>query len=266
MAGLLLAQPVLRAIDDNGDPMPGATMQFYVTGTTTPTPVYSSATLGTALANPVVADSGGLFPPMWLDPTVTYRVQLYSSAGVLIQDIDPASESVVEATQAQVNTGTATGVYVSPAKLAAWTGLAGALGYTPLNKAGDTATNLLLAFTAPAYNSAGYLGCPINEQDANYTFQASDAGKMVRANVTAATTYTLNAGVFWSAGGAAIVVRNSPFSTASLTIACGTGVSIYGAGGTTNKNWTLAPGGLATLIMETNSASNAWVISGAGLS
>ena len=63
MAGLLLAQPVLRAMDANGVPMAGAQLQFYLTGTTTPTPVYSSATLSTPLSNPVVADSGGLFAP-----------------------------------------------------------------------------------------------------------------------------------------------------------------------------------------------------------
>jgi hypothetical protein len=265
MSGLLLAQPVLRAIDQNGAPMAGAQMQFYQTGTTTPTPAYSSATLATPLSNPVVADSGGLFPPIWLDPTVTYRVQLLTSAGALVQDIDPAAESVVEATQAQVNAGAATGLYVSPAKLAAWTGVATALGYTPLNKAGDTATNLQLAFTAQANMSAGYLGLPVNEQDGNYTFQQSDLGKMVRAGISSASTYTLNAGVF-AYSGSTIVVRNATTSSATLTVAAGSGISIYGAGGTTNKNWNLAPGGLATLIMETTPATNIWVISGAGIS
>jgi hypothetical protein len=261
MAGLLLAQPVFRAVDANGAPMAGAQLQFYQTGTTTPTPVYSSAALSTPLSNPVVADSGGLFPPMWLDPTVTYRVQLLTAAGGLVQDIDPAAESVVEATQAQVNAGTATGVFVSPAKLAAWGGIAAALGYVPLNKGGDTATNLQLAFNSYQTNSAGYLGAPVNEQDGSYTLQASDTGKMVRAFISAAATYTVPPNLFTL--GAGIVVRNAGNSSATLTVARGSGVTLYGAGGTTSKDWSLAPGALATILSDT---TNTWVISGAGLS
>jgi hypothetical protein len=254
MTGQLLFQPVIRAVDDNGLPLSGAQLRFYETGTTTPTPVYSNDCLETPLANPVVADSGGLFAPIFLDPSVTYRAQLLDGTGALISDMDPINGPVAIADGA-----------VTAAMLAAGA-VAGSLGYTPLNKGGDTATNLTLAFSAYAANSAGYLGAPINEQDASYAFAAADAGKMVRADITAAATYTLNARVFPASGGAAILVRNSPTSTASLSIAPGSGVSIYGAGGTTTKTWTLAPGGLATLIMETTSATNLWVISGAGLS
>jgi hypothetical protein len=261
MAGLLLAQPVFRAVDATGAPIAGAQLQFYLTGTTTPNPVYSSAALSTPLSNPVVADSGGLFAPMWLDPTVTYRVQLLTAAGALVQDIDPVSESVVEATQAQVNAGTATGIFVSPAKLAAWGGIATALGYTPLNRAGDTATNLLLAFSSYSPNSAGYMGAPVNEQDGSYTLQQSDAGKLVRSFITAAATYTVPPNAFQL--GNLVMIRNAATSSATLTVARGTGVAIYGAGGTTSKDWALAPGALATIGGEAN---NTWWISGAGIS
>jgi hypothetical protein len=262
MAGLLLAQPVLRAIDANGVPMAGALLQFYVTGTTTPTPAYASATLGTALSNPVVADSGGLFPPIWLDPTVTYRIQLLTSAEVLVQDIDPAAESVVEATQAQVNAGALTGLYVSPAKLAAWTGVATALGYTPLNKAGDTATNLVLAATSLTVASAGYLGLPVNEEDTAYTFVLSDAGKMVRGNNASAMAWTIppNSSVAFPVG-TAITVRNVGAGTITLTR--GSGVTQYLAGGSTSKDVALTQWGLATLIQE---AANSWVVAGNGVS
>ena len=76
MSGNLLSAPVLRATDANGEPISGALLQFFLTTTTTPTPVYTSASLGTPLSNPVEADGGGLFPPIFLDPTVTYRAQL----------------------------------------------------------------------------------------------------------------------------------------------------------------------------------------------
>jgi hypothetical protein len=261
MSGLLLAQPVFRAVDATGAPMAGAQLQFFLTGTTTPTPVYSSAALSTPLSNPVVADSGGLFAPMWLDPTVTYRVQLLTAAGALVQDIDPVAESVVEATQAQVNAGTATGVFVSPAKLATWGGIAAALGFTPLNKAGDTATNLLLAFSSYSPNSAGYMGAPVNEQDGSYTLQQSDAGKLVRATISSPVTYIVAPNSLQL--GNLIMIRNAAASSATLTVARGSGVTLFGAGGTTNKDWALAPGALATIGAET---TNTLWISGAGVS
>ena len=176
--GTLLPAPVLVAVDGNGAPISGALLQFYLTGTTTPATTYSNASLATPNANPVVANGSGLFGPVYLDPGVTYRLQLKTAAGSVLADIDPVSIGAAEATLTQVNAGVATGVYVSPAKLAAWTGVATALGYTPVNKAGDTATDLAITPTAPATNSAGYLGAPINNQTASYTLALSDAGKM----------------------------------------------------------------------------------------
>jgi hypothetical protein len=260
MTGMLLSAPVFRAVDSNGAPMPGALLQFYVTGTTTPTSVYTSSALTTALSNPVVADAGGLFPAIYLDPTVTYRAQLLTAASVLVKDIDPLSTGVIEATLAQVNAGSATGIYVSPAKLAAWTGVAGALGYAPLNKAGDTATNLLITNTALATSSAGYIGTPINEQDGNYTLTLGDAGKMVRCNSATAVTYTVPpvSSVAYPLG-TTIVIRN--IGAGSLTIAQGTGVIIWKTGSGAGANVTMSQYGMATLILE----SSNWVIAGVGI-
>jgi hypothetical protein len=250
MTGTFLPAPVFRAVDANGAPLPGAQLQFYLTGTTTPATVYAGASLSTPLSNPVVADSGGLFAPIYVDPTVTYRCQLLNAAGTLIRDIDPV------AAPPSIAAGAVTG-----AMLAAGAALAN-LGYTPLNKAGDTATNLLIAFTGtPQIYSAGYIGVPVNEQDGSYTLVLLDCGRMVRGAIVAAATYTVPPNIFPL--GATVVIRNAANSTAVITIAQGSGVSIYGAGGTTAKNWALAPGGLATLITET---TNTWVITGTGLS
>jgi len=241
--------PVLRAVDQNGAPMAGAKLQFYVTGTTTPTNVYSAANLSTPLSNPVAADAGGLFAPIYLDPSVTYRCQLMSAAGVLIRDIDPLGGPLALAAGS-----------ISAVMLAAGAALAN-LGYAPLNKAGDTATNLLLSNTAWAVNSAGYLGLPVNEQDGNYTLAAADAGKLVRANIAGAAACTIPPNTFLP--GTAISLRNAATSAGVLTITRGTGVTLFGAGGATSKDWALAAGGLATIVAET---TNTWVVSGAGLS
>jgi len=261
MTGILLPAPCLRAVDDNGAPIAGAQLQFYLTGTTTPASVYTDDTLGTPLSNPVIADSAGLFVPIFMDPTVTYRGQLLDATGSLTIDMDPLPAAASPATQAQVNAGTASGVYVEPSTLAGWTGVAAALGYTPLNKAGDTATNLVLANSALATASAGYLGCPVNEQDAAYAFVLADAGKMVRGNNGSSMNYTLpaNASVAFPVG-TAIVVRNVGAGTISIVPA--SGVTIELAGGATTGTVALAQYGLATMIQE---SANHWVVSGTGV-
>jgi hypothetical protein len=250
MTGQLLLQPVIRAVDANGLPLAGAKLQFYETGTTTPQAVYSSADLTTPLSNPVVADGGGLFVPIFLNPAETYRAQLLTSAGSLIADLDPIngapSISAGEVTAAMLASGAA----------------AGNLGFTPLNKAGDTATNLTLAATSLSTTSAGYLGAPVNEQDSPYTFALGDAGKMVRGNNASAMTYTIppNSSIAFPIG-TAIVVRNVGAGTITLTR--GSGVTQQIAGSATSKDVALAQWGFATLVQE---AANTWVVSGTGIS
>jgi microcystin-dependent protein len=85
----LFFYPRMRPLADNGDPMPGAKLQFYQTGTTTPTPVYANATLTTPLSNPVIANAAGIFPAIYGDPSIVYRMRLLTAADVLVSDDDP---------------------------------------------------------------------------------------------------------------------------------------------------------------------------------
>jgi hypothetical protein len=262
MTGLFLAMPAPRAVDSGGAPLPGALLQFFLTGTTTPASVYASAALTTPLSNPVVADAGGLFPPIYLDPSAACRCQLLTSGGVVVRDIDPVSTTIVEATSAQVNAGAASGVYVSPVALATWTGVPAALGYTPANRAGDTLTNAVLAFSSLQAGSAGYLGLPLNEQDMGYATTLQDAGKMVRANSASPIAYTLTplATVAYPVG-TAITFRNAGAGVVTLTP--GAGVTLIKAGATTpSASLALAQGALCTAVME---AANSWVVSGVGM-
>ena len=247
---LLLSDPVIRAADAAGVAISGARLLFYASGTTTPAPVYSSENLATPLTNPVIADSAGLFAPIYLDPAVVYRVQLLTAAGGLIRDVDPVGGPATIAGEAISAAMLRPGVAVSN------------IGYTPLNRAGDTAVNLLIAPTRPAATSAGYLGAPVNQQDGAYTLGLTDAGKIIRANSAAAIAHSLPpmASVALPVG-AAVVFRN--VGAASVTITRGAGVALLIAGGGVNKDVVLAPWGLATAVME---AADSWVISGAGLS
>lgn len=87
----LFVSPVVRATDANVDALSGALWYFYASGGLTPADVYTTSALSTAHANPVVADAGGLFAPIYLDPAVSYRAILKTAAGVTIQDIDPVT-------------------------------------------------------------------------------------------------------------------------------------------------------------------------------
>jgi hypothetical protein len=89
----LFIPPVVRATDENNLILSGAKWYFYVSGTTTPASVYTTSGLTVAHANPVVANSGGSFAPIYLDPAVSYRAVLKTAAGVGLAngDIDPIS-------------------------------------------------------------------------------------------------------------------------------------------------------------------------------
>lgn len=85
----ILLNPVFTALDDAGRPLAGAVLSFFLSGTTTPTPVYSDAALNTELGTTVTADSAGVFPAIYYDPQVALRIQLHTAAGVLRWDVDP---------------------------------------------------------------------------------------------------------------------------------------------------------------------------------
>jgi hypothetical protein len=117
--------PLMTAFDSNGDPISGAKLYFYQTGTSTPQDTFSDSALSTANANPVVADSAGRFGDIFLSASPAYKVVLKDASDVTIDTWDPVAPAAAtaEATQNQVDTRTATTVYVSPAKIADGLGL-----------------------------------------------------------------------------------------------------------------------------------------------
>jgi len=98
--GQLFYDPIARPLSSVGVVMPGAYYNFYVSGTTVPATVYQDAGLtlpfpaaplngSAALYTVIQADGTGAMPPMFLNPETIYRVQLYTSTWVLIEDVDP---------------------------------------------------------------------------------------------------------------------------------------------------------------------------------
>ena len=74
-----------------------ASLYFFETGTLTPAVTYQDGNLAVAHTHPVVADGGGVFPPIWLSPTTVYRVQLRDLAGTTVKDVDPYPVAFVSA-------------------------------------------------------------------------------------------------------------------------------------------------------------------------
>jgi hypothetical protein len=80
--------PTWQIADSNGDPISGARLNFYITGTSTRKDTFSDSALTTTNANPVVADSAGRFGNIFLE-SGAYRVVLTDADDVSIWDRDP---------------------------------------------------------------------------------------------------------------------------------------------------------------------------------
>lgn len=254
MTGSLLPTVVWRAQDSNGLPLNGALLYTFLTGTTTPTPTYTTSSLGTPLANPVVADSSGLFPEIFLDPAVTYRFQLKTAGGSLVQDIDPFSVAPVIAAGG-----------ISASMLAAGAA-ASNLGFTPVNKAGDSLSGeLKIAYTlsgVPDAKSVGFRGMPINTQDGNYTFGNDDPGKLTRHTDGSAYAWTIAPDATTNYPiGTVLPFRNAGAGVITLTRGAAVTLTISGNG--TSKDVGVAQYGAGALIKE---AANTWYVAGTGLS
>lgn len=94
--GGLFTGPWWQVVNGSGAPYNGAVLKFYTAGgTSTPSPVYSDATLGTPLGTTVTADGAGRFVPIWL-ANHAYYVELYASAtGSLIATADNVQDDLV---------------------------------------------------------------------------------------------------------------------------------------------------------------------------
>lgn len=90
MAAFSWPQSRQTAIDLNGEVVPGARLQFFIAGTTTPFTVYSDSALSTPLPaypDSIEADANGRWPRIYM-PYGSYRERARTPAGVLLWDDD----------------------------------------------------------------------------------------------------------------------------------------------------------------------------------
>lgn len=83
-----LLSPGYQEFDANGKPAPGALLYTYEAGTSTPKGTYSDAGLTIPNANPVEADAGGRFGPVFAEAG-DYRLIMKTAAEVTLWTADP---------------------------------------------------------------------------------------------------------------------------------------------------------------------------------
>ena len=106
--------------------------------------------------------------------------------------------------------------------------------------------------------AVGYRDIPQVSFAANATIAATDAGRHYYSTSAFNLTLTIanNTSVSWAVGTAITVVNRG---SGNITVAQGTGVSLYLAGNSSAGNRTIATYGMATLL---NVAANIWMING----
>lgn len=82
-------QPVWQVLDGNGNPLSGAKVTFYNTGTVTPQTVYTDAALTVPHPSPVVANGNGVMPAIYLAGAVVAKAVITTSTGAAVATVDP---------------------------------------------------------------------------------------------------------------------------------------------------------------------------------
>lgn len=107
-----------------GSAIPGAKLYFYRTGTDTPQNTYSDSALTVPNPNPVIADSAGVFPPIYLDPASGYAYRAKLTTNVELQvwledDVTAETDDVAQLLQGRF-TAFLNGYSTKPTPLIEW--------------------------------------------------------------------------------------------------------------------------------------------------
>lgn len=218
-----LFQPsLIRVLDRNGNPVSGARINLYETGTTTRATYFYDQEAEVVGPNPQIADATGLLNPIYLDPTRTYRIVVTNAtASEVIYDIDPVrgyDDGMIADFAALVE---ATAPIVAADKVAAQAAAtaAEASAETAADEATNATTQAQLA-TIARYLSGSY---------------TSDAADFVPQGLTQASVGTITPGSGGTNGTFALAWSGGNFAvnpTGTFTVAGGvlTAVTITGPG------------------------------------
>ena len=213
MAAQLFYLPYRPAINANGLTISGATLTFYGTGTTTFQTVFAESGLVTPLANPLSANSAGVWPAIYMDGTKTYRVVMKDAGGAVLGDTDPYLVSITDSLTTALST------------VATNTAANATTAQTSATNAATSATSAALSYSSAV--AIGYY----------YTTRAAGAAaRPLNSLFTSDETGTLS--IFK-------VIAGAPFyqlvQTISTTGGTGTVTSVAVSGGTTGLTVTGSP-------------------------
>lgn len=102
MAAQQLLLPFRPVINLKGGLEAGATLDVYLSGTSTRTNIYSDATLTSPLSNPLTANGFGVFPAVYYNDNIDIRVVVKEADGTVIADQDPYLGDAVPGAAGQV--------------------------------------------------------------------------------------------------------------------------------------------------------------------
>lgn len=152
----------LTAFDSAGDPVSGAKAYFYQTGTTTPVTVYSDTALSVAHASPLVADSSGVFAPVYYGSATAVKVVVTNASDVTLYTIDPVRK-VSGSASAATN-----------------------ITFAPTSEIAET--NVQAAIEAVQENAT--LNFNVISKTANYTVLTTDKSNLIRCTSTLTLSLT----------------------------------------------------------------------------
>lgn len=93
MAGTLTPAWFLYFTDDEGAPLVGGKIYTYITGTSTPTPLYHDALLASPWTNPIVIPADGVV--VAYQDANTIKAVIFDADGNLIRTIDPIASTAL---------------------------------------------------------------------------------------------------------------------------------------------------------------------------
>lgn len=227
MTGVLVYTPRMQWVDNEGAPYALATAQFYLTNSTTPHAIYQDADLGTPYVNPVTADDAGMFPPIYLDKNVQYRMVVKDeTAAFTIADVDPVN-ALFSVGASDIEDGA----------------IEAKLGYTPVDPDNAVFTSpARLTFASPVtalhVDDVGFRGSPPNIKNTNYTLSLDDAGYLLIHDDVSNFTWTIpnNADVSFPVGACFYV---AVLNTGTISLHRDTDVALRTAGSGTDGDITV---------------------------
>lgn len=235
--GILFFDPRAKPLSTSGLQQAGAYLLFYLTGTTTSAPVYADGALTTPLSQTpgtsqpsCTADSAGRFNPIYMDPSVVYRVQLYTAGGSTLEDTDPylpAQQLTAQIIGLQLNKLTAAEISASitPTNYGYRPGVPDRYG----NNTTPGTTDMSAAFTSAAAQAAVAGGAPVTIDDI-YRISSNVVIPKGATMVGVSGSISIDSGKTLTFGTAGI---GGFFTAPRIPVFTGSGTVIFGQGAAT---------------------------------